>query len=167
MGQVKPLWPCGQISSCSRFRRKSQWCWCPWWSQQTWRKCVIVRSPSTCGQTVTSKRHGLVHHITSLRPLWSSKRAPSKRQRSQFFFSNDMTEGLFTILRVGYMQPLTLMSLQHIAKSVLWHSHFIQIIANMTFFFFFGPLMSEWSRLCCVYVFMHMCVCIYLKLLLA
>lgn len=165
MGQVKPLWPCGQISSCSRFRRKSQWCWCPWWSQQTWRKCVIVRSPSTCGQTVTSKRHGLVHHITSLRPLWSSKR--SKRQRSQFFFSNDMTEGLFTILRVGYMQPLTLMSLQHIAKSVLWHSHFIQIIANMTFFFFFGPLMSEWSRLCCVYVFMHMCVCIYLKLLLA
>lgn len=32
------------------------------------------------------------------------------------------------------MQSLTLMSLQDIAKSVLWCSHFIQIIANMTFF---------------------------------
>lgn len=73
MGQVKPLRPCGQISSCSLFRRKSKWCWCPWWSQQTWRTCVIVRSPSTCWQTVTSKRHGLVHHITSLRPLWYSR----------------------------------------------------------------------------------------------
>lgn len=73
MGQAKPLQPCGQISSCNLFRKKSKWCWCPWWSQQTWRICVIVRSPSTGWQTVTSKRHGLVHPITSLRPLWSSR----------------------------------------------------------------------------------------------
>lgn len=64
------------------------------------------------------------------------------------------------------MHSLTLMSLQHIAKSVLRCSHFTQIIANGTIFFC-GPLMSKWSRSCCVYVFMRVCVCTYLKLLLA
>lgn len=157
MGQVKPLWPCGQISSCSIFRRKSKWCWCLWWGQQSWRMCVIVRSPSIHWQTVTSKRHGLVHHITETSV--EQQRAPPKRQRSQNFFSNDMTEGLFTILRVDYMQSLTLVSLQHIAKSVLWCSHFIQIIANMTFFLW-SPYVWVVKVVLCLCV--HACVCLHI-----
>lgn len=55
------------------------------------------------------------------------------------------------------MQSLTLMSLQHIAKSVLWCSHFIQIIVNMTFFFAVPLCLS--GQGCAL--FMCSCMCVF------
>lgn len=54
------------------------------------------------------------------------------------------------------MRSLTLMSLQHIAKSVLWHSHFIQIIANVTIFSVFLCLSGQGCA-----VFMCSCMCVF------
>lgn len=118
---------------------------------------------------ITSWRHGLVHHITSLwlmelRPLWSSREHhPGDRDRWLFL--------VMTWLKVC---------------SPYWgwvkHTHSHRCHYNTVPSLFFGvptsqkllqtrpifcdPLVPEFSRWHCVYVHLYVCVCTYLKLLL-
>lgn len=121
---------------------------------------------------VTSCRHRLVHHITSLwmmepRPLWSSREhCPGDKDHWLFF--------VMTWLKAcspcwGWVKcTLSLWGHYNTWPSLVFGCPTsYKLLLTRPLVFFGGPLVPEFWRLCCVYGYMCVCVYTYLKQLLA